>query len=151
MKNFHWADLTAGLIEAYEKGADTAVLLDDAGSLTEGPGFNVFGIKEGTIVTPRDGVLLGVTRRTILQLAAELGLSCLEEEIPAPAVREFDEMFLTSTAGGVIPVRRIDDHPLLSAAEGSVTRRLRALYWNAHQRPCWRVEVDFGSRATRKL
>jgi branched-chain amino acid aminotransferase len=145
VKNFHWADLTSGLIEAYENGADTAVLLDEAGSLTEGPGFNVFGVKGRTIVTPRAGVLLGITRRTILELAGELGLGCAEEEIPASAVREFDEMFLTSTAGGVIPVGRIDDHPLLSAAEGSVTRRLRALYWNAHERASWRVEVDYGS------
>lgn len=145
VKNFHWADLTAGLIEAYEMGADTAILLDGRGGLTEGPGFNVFGVIGESLVTPRFGVLQGITRRTVMELASGLGIQCVEEYVPESGIQRFKEMFLTSTAGGIIPVRRIDDFPLDSAAEGSLTQTLKEEYWKAHTRPSWNIAIDFSS------
>lgn len=145
VKNFHWADLTTGLTEAYESGADSAVLLDENGALTEGPGFNVFGVSSGAVVTPKQGVLQGVTRRTVLELAVELGIQHVEGYVPESDIRDFQEMFLTSTAGGIIPVRRIGDSMLVSTLEGSLTQTLKDAYWKAHDRPDWNTAIEYGS------
>jgi branched-chain amino acid aminotransferase len=66
-KNYHWGDLTAGLFEALDEGFDTVVLKDAAGNITEGPGFNVFAVIDGVVVTPVSGVLEGITRKTVLE------------------------------------------------------------------------------------
>ena len=68
-KNYHWNDLTMGLLGALDAGADTVVLTDAAGNVVEGPGFNVFAFSQGALVTPQEGVLEGVTRRTVLEMA----------------------------------------------------------------------------------
>ena len=73
VKNFNWMDLQRGLFEALDRGADTAVLCTPAGYLAEGPGFNLFVVKDGTVWTPRGNILEGITRQTVLDLAAELG------------------------------------------------------------------------------
>ena len=69
-KNYHWGDFTAGLFEAKDAGFETTVLLDHAGNVTEGPGFNIFAVKDGRIVTPNAGVLGGITRQTVLEMCA---------------------------------------------------------------------------------
>ena len=61
-KNFHWADMTRAMFEAYDKGAAHLVLLDHDGIVTEGPGFNVFAVTNGEVATPDRGVLEGITR-----------------------------------------------------------------------------------------
>ena len=65
-KNFHWLDLTMAVFEAYDKGAIVPVLPDRDGNITEGPGFNIFSVKNGRIVTPDRGVFEGMTRRTVM-------------------------------------------------------------------------------------
>ena len=60
-KNYHWNDMTMGLLGALDAGADTVLLTDAQGSVVEGPGFNVFAVKDGRLVTPREGVLEGIT------------------------------------------------------------------------------------------
>ena len=74
VKNFHWGDLTAALFEAHDAGADTAVLLDQEGYLTEGPGYNTFAVIDGTVVSPPRGALEGVTRLSVNELCDELGI-----------------------------------------------------------------------------
>ena len=66
-KNFHWGDLTRANFEAHEQGAETAILLDLAGFVTEGPGFNVFAVTNGVVVSPPRGALEGVTRLSALE------------------------------------------------------------------------------------
>lgn len=132
VKNFHWGDLTKGLFEAYDRGANQALLLDHEGNLTEGPGYNVFALVEGQLVTPSSGVLEGITRRTILELAQADGLRTAETEISEENLRSATELFATSTAGGVMPITRLDGHPVASGAVGAVTARMRKLYWAAH-------------------
>ena len=63
LKNFHWGDLIRGLFEAYEHGGETVVLVDEHENITEGPGFNVFVVRDGRVATPARGVLEGITRR----------------------------------------------------------------------------------------
>ena len=69
VKNFNWMDLQRGLFEALDRGADMAVLCTPAGHLSEGPGFNLFVVKDGALSTPRSNVLEGMTRQTVLDLA----------------------------------------------------------------------------------
>jgi branched-chain amino acid aminotransferase len=68
IKNYHWGDMTAALFDALDDGYDTTVLLDDNGLVTEGPGFNIFAVIDGRIVTPRSGMLEGISRKTVLEI-----------------------------------------------------------------------------------
>lgn len=129
VKNFHWGDLVRALYEAYERGGETAVLVDEAGNVTEGPGFNVFAVKDGRVRTPARGVLEGITRRTAIELCAELGVPLDAGPLPAGDVRSADEVFLSSTAGGILPVTRVDGRPLGDGAPGPVSMRIHDAYW----------------------
>jgi branched-chain amino acid aminotransferase len=133
VKNFNWMDLQRGLFEALDQGADTAVLCTTAGLLAEGPGFNLFVVTGGAIVTPRANILEGITRRTVFDLAAEVGVAAREADLTPDALRGADEAFLSSTAGGIMPVGRVDGRPLGSGKPGPLTSRLRALYWQKRE------------------
>src|SRR5450830_1618657 len=73
-KNYHWNDLTMGLLGALDAGADSVVLVDSVGNVVEGPGFNVFCVSHGALVTPSERMLEGVSRRTVIEMARSLGL-----------------------------------------------------------------------------
>jgi branched-chain amino acid aminotransferase len=94
VKNFHWGDLTRGAFEAHAAGAETAVLLDRHGNVTEGPGFNVFAVIDGTVVTPKFGALEGITRKTVIELCAGLGIPSEIRDIPRAEFEAADEIFL---------------------------------------------------------
>ncbi len=129
VKNFNWMDMQRGLFEALDRGGDTAVLCTPGGQLAEGPGFNLFIVKDGMVRTPRANVLEGITRQTVLELASGLGLPASQGDLSPEMLRQADEAFLSSTAGGLMPVTRVDGHPLGDGRPGSLTMRLRALYW----------------------
>lgn len=133
VKNFNWMDLERALFEALERRGDTAVLCTPAGYLTEGPGFNLFVVKDRAFQTPRTNVLEGITRRTVFDLAAELGVPARQADLPPEALRTADEAFLSSTAGGIMPVGRVDDQPLGAGKPGPLTMRLRTLYWEKRE------------------
>jgi branched-chain amino acid aminotransferase len=135
-KNYHWNDLTMGLLGALDAGADTVVLGDGAGHVVEGPGFNVFCVNaQGVLVTPAAGVLEGITRRTVLEIAQSLGLPVEVRALPAAELRGAREAFLSSSGGGVLPVTRVDGTPVGDGAVGPVTLRLVDTYWAWHQDP----------------
>lgn len=147
-KNFHWIDLTLGLFEAYDAGCDIEVLSDRDGNVTEGPGFNIFVLRNGRLMTPREGVFDGMTRRTVIELARETNLEVDETTVPADAVRGADEVFLSSTAGGIMPVTRIDGEPVGDGQPGPVTLRLKQLYWRKKEEGWHGTRIDYGdSRA----
>lgn len=143
VKNFHWGDLVRGQFEAYDRDADTVVLLDAEGHVTEGPGFNLFAYTRGMLLTPADGVLQGITRQTILDLAAREGIPTRVTRFGADVLRAADEIFLTSTAGGVMPVVSLDGRPVGAGVPGGLGERLRALYWDAHRSGPWVERVDY--------
>lgn len=128
-KNFHWADLTHGQLEALDSGADLAVLSGVTGNLAEGPGFNVFFVKKGRIFTPAVNVLEGITRMTVMDLAREIGTPMEAGDYPVDALRTADEAFLSSTAGGIMPVTKIGGKALGNGKPGPISWRLRELYW----------------------
>ncbi|MBI3455506.1 MAG: aminotransferase class IV [Candidatus Rokubacteria bacterium] len=133
VKNFNWMDLERALFEALDRGGDSAVLCTPAGYLTEGPGFNLFVVKGGVLFTPRTNVLEGITRQTVFDLAAELGVATHQADLAPDTLRSADEAFLSSTAGGIMPVSRVDGEPLGTGKPGPLTLRLRTLYWRKRE------------------
>jgi branched-chain amino acid aminotransferase len=144
VKNYHWNDLTMGLLEALDAGGDTVVLTDGAGHVVEGPGFNVFCVDaQGTIVTPAQGMLEGITRRTVLEMAASLGLPLQARALPAGELRGAREVFLSTSGGGVLPVTRVDGRPVGDGAVGPVVRQLVQTYWDWHRDPRYSQPVKY--------
>jgi branched-chain amino acid aminotransferase len=132
-KNYHAGDLTRGRFEAHAAGADRAIHLAIEGYLTEGAGFNLFFVKYGKLFTPARNVLEGITRQTVLELARELGIPSAEGDYPASDLLEADEAFITSTAGGVMPVAQVDDRHFASNGPGPLSLRLRDEYWRRRE------------------
>lgn len=145
VKNYHWGDFTQALFEAEDRGANTAVLLDLDGLVTEGPGFNVFAVRDGKVVTPERGTLLGITRRSVLELCEELGIPVDVRPMTAAELRSADEVFLASTAGGIMPVSRVDERILGNDRPGPVALRLKDLYWAKHAEGWHATPVDYGA------
>ena len=143
VKNYHWLDLQAALLDAYDRGGETAVLVDRHGNVVEGPGFNVFAVKDGRVSTPDRGVLEGVTRRTVIELAGELGVPLEARPVSARELRLADEAFASSTAGGIMPFTTVDGSPLGDGRPGPVTGRLREAYWNLHRDPRFSLAVEY--------
>lgn len=143
VKNFHWGDLQRGLFEAFDRGGYTAVLLNAEGQITEGPGFNVFAYDGVTLLTPVSGALEGITRRTVLELAEEQGIPARAAMFGPEVLRSASEIFLTSTAGGVMPVTALDGRPVGGGKPGAVTTLLRRRYWEAHDEARWTTPVVY--------
>ena len=143
IKNYHWLDMVMGLFEAYDAGADSAVLVDAVGNLVEGPGFNVFVRRGERVITPARGVLEGVTRATVLELLVAENVQVSTELLPAATARAADEVFITSTAGGVMPVTRIAGQTVGDGLPGALTTRLNQAYWALHDDPDYTIAVDY--------
>ncbi len=142
-KNYHWGDFTQGLLDAKEAGFDNTVLLDADGHVTEGPGFNIFMVKDGAVKTPRSGVLEGITRRTAMEICDSLGVSCQETDITFDEFLEADEVFATTTGGGAVPVTEINDRIFSNGAHGEVTKRIQKTYWDWHNDPAMSEVVNY--------
>lgn len=143
VKNFHWADLTRGLFEAHDAGADTCVLLDAEGYVTEGPGFNVFAVTGGVVDTPDRGALEGITRRSVMELCAAAGLACAARRITADELRNADEIFIATTAGGIMPVSRIDGRIMGNDWPGPISMRLHDLFWSRREAGWHATAIDY--------
>lgn len=143
VKNYHWLDLTTGLYEAYARGGETVILVDHEDNVIEGPGFNVFAVKKGEIFTPELGVLEGITRKTVIELAAEAGIPLVQRALPSDEVRHADEVFATSTAGGIMPITKVDSKAVGDGRPGLVTLRLRKAYWALHQDARFTTPVEY--------
>ncbi len=143
VKNFGRLDFVAALFEAYDRNADYAVLLDAEGRVTEGRGWNIFALSQGALLSPDSGVLEGITRKTVLELSAELNIEGRLARITADELRAADEVFLTSTAGGIMPVKSVDGEAVGDGGPGPVTQRLTELYWKLHGDPELTTPVDY--------
>ncbi len=130
VKNFNWLDMQTGLFEALDRGGETAVLCTPDGRVSEGPGFNVFVVRDGALATPRGNMLEGITRRTVFDLAELVGVPCAETDLTADDLRGADEAFLSSTAGGIMPIATVDGGALRhGTGAGPLSLRLREEYW----------------------
>jgi branched-chain amino acid aminotransferase len=112
--------------EAQAKGAAEAILLNDLGELAEGASSNLFLVKSSTVLTPPldAGILPGITRAVVLELAPGLGLTTREQPLRGPELLAADEAFVTSTVREVLPIRSVDGTPIGGGRPGPVTGRL---------------------------
>ncbi len=118
--------------EAALDGYDEALLLDVDGFVAEGSGENVFIIRNGKLYTPDlTSALEGITRDTILQLAAEIGLTVIEKRITRDEVYSADEAFFTGTAAEVTPIRELDRRNIGEGTAGPITKKLQKMYFDA--------------------
>ena len=118
-------------IETHKAGYEEALLLNEAGYVADGSGENLFIVRDGVLVTPplQASILEGITRASIIQLAADEGIPVVEREVARAELYTADEVFVTGTAAEVCPVREVDDHPI--GAPGPVTRRLQDRFFAA--------------------
>ena len=142
IKNYHWLDLVSGMFEAYDNGHDTVILTDEENNISEGPGFNIFCVDETGLNTPNKGVLEGITRQTVLDLAKELNVPFQLRPISLETLKSSNEVFATSTAGGIMPITKINGLPIGRGAPGEITRKLHKTYWDKHSDPAWSVSKD---------
>ena len=129
VKNYHWGDFTQGIFEAKDNKYETVILLDFDGNVTEGPGFNVFAIKDGVLITPDRGVLAGVSRKTVLEIADHLGIRAVIRPLSVDELLAADEVFLSSSGGGVIPIVRVNETIYGNGVKGPISVRLNETYW----------------------
>jgi branched-chain amino acid aminotransferase len=143
VKNYHWLDLVQSMFDAYDRGGDTSCVVDAGGNVTEGPGFNVFAVKDGVVSTAARGVLEGVSRRTVLELCQARAIPLRVGALPADTLADADEVFLSSTGGGVLPIAKVDGKPVGAGFPGPVTQRLHDAYWALHDDPRHRDPVVY--------
>ncbi|MDN5928695.1 MAG: aminotransferase class IV, partial [Hyphomicrobiales bacterium] len=89
------------------------------------------------------GVLEGITRRTVMEIARDMGVAVEERPVTADELRHADEAFMTSTAGGVMPIARVDGSSLGNGKPGSITRQVRERYWTLHGDPRYATAVPY--------
>ncbi|MEN8206950.1 MAG: branched-chain amino acid transaminase [Pseudomonadota bacterium] len=119
------------LSEALQTGYDEAMLLDDHGFVAEGSGENIFIVRDGVLYTPdTSSALEGITRDTLMKLAADSGLTVREKRISRDEVYLADEAFFTGTAAEVTPIREVDNRTIGSGSRGPVTEQLQSLYFD---------------------
>jgi branched-chain amino acid aminotransferase len=114
--------------ETAKAGYEEAILLDQRGFVSEGSGENIFVVRDGTIVTPPHtaSILDGINRKSVIQIARDLGYSVLERDIARAELYLAEEVFVTGTAAELVPVREIDDHRL--GEPGEITRQLQGKF-----------------------
>lgn len=145
-KNFHWQDMKLSLFEATDRGKDFSVLTDIDDYLTEAPGANIFVVKGGELYTPNSGCLEGITRLSALELAEMIGVRAHVEKVHARQLRDADEAFITSSAGGIMPVNSVDDRVLGGKpGPGVLTIQLHNLYWEKVWEGWKSMPVDYSS------
>jgi branched-chain amino acid aminotransferase len=117
--------------EALKDGYDEAMLLDTDGYVAEGSGENVFMVRKGVIKTPPlTSILEGVTRDTVMQLAAERGMRLVEERFTRDELYVADEAFFTGTAAEITPIREVDNRAIGAGKPGPVTKELQAAFFD---------------------
>ena len=117
-------------LEAVGAGYDEALMLDPEGLVTQGSGENIFIVRDGVLKTPPlHGVLAGITRDTIVQLADEQGVEVQVAPFARDEVYVADEAFFTGTAAEVTPIREVDDRTIGAGEPGPVTKRIQSSFF----------------------
>lgn len=130
LKTLAYTDAILALIEARRAGADEVLFLDTAGHCSEASASNLFAVIGGRLATPPTScaALPGITRRAVIELAAELALSVDERPFGLDELNAANEAFLTSSLRGIAPLVRVGGHPIGTGTPGAVTQKLMAAY-----------------------
>jgi branched-chain amino acid aminotransferase len=137
--------------EANKAGYDEAILLTADGFIADGSGENVFVVRDGVIYTPdlASGILPGITRDTVIQIAEDLGYTVVQKQLIRSDLHLADEVFMCGTAAEVTPIREVDDHEI---GVGEVTLAVQKAYLEtvkgeSDRWPQWREPVENFARA----
>ena len=128
VKNLNYLNLVLAKFEAINANADEALLLDEEGYVCEAPGYNMFVVRDGVVLTPERGVLEGITRETVLELCAELGIPSVIKSVAPFDLFVADEIFLSSTAAGLVPVTKVDGALIADGRPGPMFKKLDKAY-----------------------
>lgn len=130
IKSGNYLNNILALRQAIAAGGDDAIMCNPEGAVSEGATSNVFMVEGGRIETPnmRTGILPGITRQKVCELAASLGTPVSETNIMPERLRRADEVFLTSSVRGIMPVTRLDGARVGDGTAGPITRRLHQAY-----------------------
>lgn len=117
--------------DAAQSGFDEAILLDEAGNVCEGSGENIFVVRDGQLVTPghTNSILDGISRRSVIQIAEDLGYTVVERDIARAELYLAEEAFLCGTAAELVPLREVDGHVL--GDPGEITKMIQAKFEDA--------------------
>ena len=136
IKSLNYLEGLIARAEAAALGVDEAIMLNDRGYVSECSSSNIFLVLAGKLLTPslESGILPGVTREAVLELARDLGIEAMEGEIPPSDLLRADEVFITTSVREIVPVVTVDGRPVGSGKPGEVTRRLMTAYKELVQR-----------------
>jgi branched-chain amino acid aminotransferase len=120
-------------IESHKAGYEEAILLDDHGYVCEGSGENIYVVRDGVILTPPQtaGILDGINRKAVIQIARDLGFEVVERNIARAELYLAEEVFLTGTAAELVPVREVDDHAVGTGKPGELTLAVQSAFHDA--------------------
>ncbi len=121
--------------DALFAGFDDAIVLNDAGQVTEGSAMNLCFVQNGKIVTTNttDDILVGVTRNTVLEMAKYLGIPTVERAVDRSEIYVFDEVFCCGTGAQIMPITSIDHRTIGDGTTGEITKKIQELYYNIVQ------------------
>ncbi len=133
VKSLNYLNNVLAKLEARQRGADEALLLNAQGLVAEASVANLFAVVGGELRTPpaTDGALEGITRRTVLELAGALGIPARECSLGRFDLFSAEEVFLTGSGAGLVPVRSLDGRPIGAGHPGPVTAKVRAAFLDA--------------------
>jgi branched-chain amino acid aminotransferase len=132
VKSLNYLNNALAKLEARKRGADDALLLNQRGTIAEAAVANLFAFRRGELLTPptTDGALDGITRRTVLELASEAGITAREASLGVYDLITSDEVFITGSGAGLVPVRSIDQRPIgVGTGPGQLFARVHEAYW----------------------
>ena len=120
-------------VESVKAGYDEAIMLNEAGMITDGSGENVFVLRDGVLTTPpiSAGCLDGITRQSVMTIARDLGYEVREENLVRTDLYNADEAFFTGTAAEITPIREADDRVVGEGHRGPVTKELQGAFFSA--------------------
>ena len=125
----HYVNSIFASLEAKEKGYQEALLLDYKRNVAEGPGENIFIVKNGVLLTPKLGnILHGITRKSIIEIAKGLKIKVKETKLKPEDIYEADEAFFTGTAAEITPIESLDERKIGKESPGEITKRLRQVF-----------------------
>ncbi len=128
----HYLNSLLAVQDAKEKGFDEAIMLDTKGYVAEGPGENIFAVKNATLYTPEleSSILPGITRDSVIELARDIGYEVIEKPITKEKLLTADEVFFTGTAAEVSPIREIDNITIGEGKRGAVTVEIQKKFFD---------------------
>lgn len=128
----NYANSILAMHEARKKGYDEALMLDEAGFVSEGPAENIFIVKNGELITPDSkSALHGITRNSILKISKSLGISTYEKKVTLNEVKNADELFFSGTAVEISPIKSVDNKRIGSGETGEITARIKGKFYDA--------------------